>query len=284
MCGHTQSKVIFYFLAILGITFAPSAYGAVLAQQSHGHDCTTAGDISLNTDVAASLTDTSDYAVYRMVLPQRGVLDVWIDAGVFDMWGMDLLDSSCRPVPNVIGDESLLTRQWMEIAVPHKGMVTSDPSVWTLAPGLYFVRIRPNPVEVFEDRFTFHTKFIPHFGHDCETAEPLKLPGQIEGELLYADDREVFEVTTTQTGRIHVWTTGSLIPPKEPVIKLHVANCSTKAEFQMSGAGTGLMTPTLPPGTYYFSVEPWRPGDLGKYILHVELKTEIPAVTLAIPR
>lgn len=279
MFNHIRTKIILFSLAFVSIAVTPVADAAAREQHTLGKDCATARDISLNSKVTATLANTTDYAVYRMSIKQRGLLDVWIDGGALDMWGMELLDSSCRRMPNVIADESLVTHRWAEITVPHRGMFSSEASIWTLGTGVYFVRIRPNPFGVFETRFTFHTKFLPHYGHDCDTAEPLTLPGLIRGELLYADDREVFRVTTTQTGRIHAWTTGPLMPPKQPLIKLIAANCSPKPELQTCNESTHLVTPTLSPGTHYLSVEPGRPNYLGRFTLHVEFEKTTNDVT-----
>jgi hypothetical protein len=176
VCPQLRKKLIhLFFLALTSIAFDTTVHAAVPAQHPHGHDCATAGSITLNSDVVATLVDTEDYAFYRIDLPQRGLLDVWIDPGAMDAWDMQLLDSACRPVTGVIGDESLLTGQWAGITVPHKAMFSTDQSVWTLPAGAYFIRVRPNPVDVFQERFTFHTKFIPHYGHDCDTAAPLRL-------------------------------------------------------------------------------------------------------------
>jgi hypothetical protein len=283
MFKHIRTKIILFSLALLSIASTPLAHAAAPGQHPLGKDCATARDISLNSDVTVTLPNTTDYAVYRMSLKQRGLLDVWIDGGTLDMWGMELLDSSCRRIPNVIADESLVTHRWAEITVPHKGMVSSDASIWTLAAGVYFVRIRPNPFGVFQARFTFHTKFIPHYGHDCDTAEPLKLPGLVRGELLYAGDREVFRVTTTETGRIHAWTTGPLVPPRQPVIKLIADRCSTGPELHVCNESTHLVTPILKPGTYYLSVEPGGPNYLGRFTLHVEFEKTMNEVTQSFP-
>ena len=188
------------------------------------------------------------------------------------MWGMELLDSSCRLISNAIADVSLVSGRWAEITVPHQGIVSTDASLWTLGPGVYFVRIRRNPFDAFQERLMFRTSFIPHYGHDCATAEPLKIPGLIEGEMVYAEDREVFRVTTTQTGRIHAWTTGPQTSRKEPLIKLSLVNCSGKTELCVDNDTTGLVTRVLPPGTYYLSAEPRRPRYLGKYTLHVDFE------------
>jgi hypothetical protein len=283
MFKHTLSKVTLISLGFVLIALTPLAHAATPGPRRLGKDCATARDISLNSDVTATLANTTDNAVYRMSLKQRGLLDVWIDGGALDMWGMELLDSSCRRIPSVIADESLVTHRWAEITVPHKGMVSSDTSIWTLAAGVYFVRIRPNPFGVFQTQLTFHTKFIPHYGHDCDTAEPLKLPDLIRGELLYAEDREVFRVTTTQTGRIHAWTAGPLMPPKQPVIKLIADGCSTNAELHTCSDTTRLVTPMLPPGTYYLSVEPGGPNYLGRFTLHVEFEKTMNEVTQSFP-
>src|SRR5262249_38480266 len=153
-------------------------------------------------------------------------------------WNMELLDSSCRPVPGVNADESLVTGQWAEITVPHEKMFSFERNVWTLPSGVYFVRILPNPVSVFQETFTFHTRFIPHYGHDCATADPVQLSGSVDGELLYAADREMFTMTTTEPGQIHVWMTGPLMPAKEPLIRLYSAGCFNGNPPQTAHDGT----------------------------------------------
>jgi hypothetical protein len=268
-------------LAWLLTAFTP-AEARQLAQHPHGHDCASAAEISLNSDVNATLLDTSDYAFYKIVLDQRGVLDVWIDPGVMDAWDMELRNSSCQVEPGAVGDESLLTRKWAGITVPHKGRFSWDPSAWTLDAGVYFVRIRRNPVRVFQDSFTFHTKFIPHYGHECITAEPIQLPGAIEGELLYAEDREVFRVTITHAGPIHAWTTGPLTTPKQPVLEVSAADCCSRPPLQISVGQTGIVTTALTPGEYYVAVKPWRPEYVGRFTFHVDFGGVFP-ITSALP-
>jgi hypothetical protein len=278
MLKRIRTADILFPLTLLWIALTVVPVGAAVPQHPHGRDCTTAREISLNSDVTSMLATTTDYVVYRLSLEQRGLLDVWVDAAAPNTWGMELLDSSCRLIANVIADVSLVSGRWAEITVPHRGLISSDASIWTLAPGAYFVRIRRNPFDAFQARLTFHTKFVPHYGHDCDTAEFLKIPGRIDGRMMYADDREVFRVTTTQTGRIHAWTTGPETARKEPLVKLSVANCSGKPELRVCNDTTRLVTPVLPPGTYYFSAEPRQPRYLGRYTLHVdfeEVQTDI---------
>jgi hypothetical protein len=278
-----KNFILLFFLALISIGFAPIAHAGALPQHSHAHDCSTANQISLGSDVVATLVATDDYAVYRIALNERGLLDVSIDPGAMDAWDMELLDSSCQPVPEIIGDVSLLKGNWAEITVPHKDLLfPTTNSVWTLGSGVYFVRIRPNPVDVFQDQFTFHTTFIPHYGHDCATAEAIKLSNSIEGELLYAEDREVFRLTTTDTGQIHGWTTGPLTP-KQPVIELYFQDCSSGIEQQTSD-DRGIITTSLAPGTYYLSVEPQKPDQLGRFTLHIEFIQERTSAAATIPR
>ena len=239
-------------------------------QHSHGHDCMSAGTIALNSDVTALLLNPDDYAFYQIVLPRRGLLDASIDPGAFDAWNMDLLDASCQPVDGAQSDNSLVTGKWARITVPHKSEFVKDAGLWTLAPGRYFIRIKPNPVDVFKESFNFRTKFTPHFGHDFETAEPAKLGGTIDGELLYGEDREVFRVTTTEMGLIRAWTGGPLEVPKEPVIYIYNSDGTKLDAPKAAGASNAVMTGLMMPGTYFISVEPWRPECLGKYTLHLD--------------
>jgi hypothetical protein len=277
-----KNCILLSFLGLILIGFAPMAHAGALPQHSHAHDCATASQISLDSDVVATLAGTDDYAVYRIALNERGLLDVSIDPGAFDAWSMQLLDSTCQPVPGIIGDVSLLTGNWAEIAVPHKDFFfPATKSVWTLGSGVFFVRIRPNPIDVFQNQFTFHTKFIPHYGHDCATAEAVKLSEAIEGELLYAEDREVFRLTTRDIGQIHGWTTG---PLTKPVIGLYFPDCSSGIEKQTSDErGTDIITTSLAPGTYYLSVEPQKPGQLGQFALHIEFIQERTSAATAVP-
>jgi len=257
-------------LIAIGLPAIAHAQAVPFDQHPHGHDCVSAGEISLNSDVKALLFDPADYAFYRIVLPQRGLLDVSIDPGAFDAWNMELLDSSCQPVSGATSDNSLVTGKWARITVPHKGLFTSDVSLWTLASGLYFVRIKPNPVDVFQEAFAFRTRFTPHYGHDCETAENAKAPGAIDGELLYSADREVFRVETTETGLIRAWTTGELASSKQPSIRIYTSDCSTDAAQQTSEEQQGTLSGVLAPHVYYVSVEPGKPDYLGKFTLHLE--------------
>jgi hypothetical protein len=270
MFKRLQRLFLVSFLLLLGNGFVPVALDAALPPHADGRDCASAGQISLNSDVAATLFNTQDPAVYRMVLDQRGLLDIRIDPGAMDVWDMELLDSSCRPVAGVKAADSMVTREWSEITVPHEKMFSFETSMWTLPAGVFFVRITPNPVDVFQETFTFHTKFIPHYGHDCATAEPVKLSTSIDGELLYAEDREMFRLTTTEPGEIHAWIAAPLAPPNEPLIGLYSAGCSNSNQRQTGDGGNGTTTGELAPGIYYLSVEPSTPEHLGPFTLHVE--------------
>jgi hypothetical protein len=255
----------------IGLPLIANAQIAVSGQHPHGHDCMSAGEISLNSDITALLMSSADFAFYRIVLPERGLLDVSVDPGAFDAWNTELLDSSCQPVDGTLSDNSLITGRWARITIPRKGMMSLEPSIWTLAPGSYFVRIKPSPVNVFREVFSFRTRFIPHYGHDCETAQPMKLPGTIDGQLLYGLDREVFRVTTAGTGLIRAWTTGPLDSGKAPLLRVFTANCSTETTQETRWEEPGVTTNVLAPGTYYISVEPLKPEYLGKFTLHLEL-------------
>src|SRR5690242_12674286 len=79
----------------------------------HGHDCNTATEIALNTDTRSALADTTDFAVYRIILLQGGLIDVWTDVGSFDVSGMDLLDPSCKAGPGVFFGTRNASRHWV---------------------------------------------------------------------------------------------------------------------------------------------------------------------------
>jgi hypothetical protein len=209
-----------------------------------------------------------------MVLDQRGLIDIWTDAASFDVWAIDLLDSSCKTIPGVSAGSSAVTGTYSKITVPSMNVMPGQ-SVWTLAPGAYFMRLHPDPARVSQVPFTVHSKFTPHYGHNCQTAEPVKLTGSIDGALLYADDREVFRVTTEKPGRIYAWTTGPLSPSKEPAIDLYFADCSKAiGQFLNDEGGPVTRSTIFEPATYYVSVEPRRTDSLGKFTLHLEFLPE----------
>src|SRR5690348_10385865 len=145
----------FSIIGILTIT-APSAQAD---DWSHGHDCTTAKEISPNSVNHGVLTDSYDIAVYRVVLDRRGLIDVWTDPGSFTVWDMELLDASCIPVPHVNGAVSVVTGKYSKITVPAIGIEPED-TVWTLPKGVYFIRMYPAPVLFNGEPFIFHVKFI----------------------------------------------------------------------------------------------------------------------------
>jgi hypothetical protein len=238
----------------------------------HGHDCTTATQINLNQDEQAVLVDSNDFAVYRIVLDRRGLIDVWTDPGSFDVWGIDLLNALCEPVPSVSAGTSVITGGYSKITIP-TFKVRPAEDVWTLGPGVYFIRLHPDPGRVFQDAFTVHNKFTPHFGHDCATAEPIALSGATDGELLYAKDREVFRITTGTPGRLHVWTLGSFPPVDAPEVGLFFADCSSAIEQVFEDeTGAGITNPLFKAGTYYVAVQPYESYSLGPFTLRVEFE------------
>jgi hypothetical protein len=256
------------FLLVLALALSPAI---VLADDiSHGHDCVTASQINSNGNTRAVLFDRTDFAVYRMVLDQRGLIDVWTDPGDFSVWDVDLLDSSCRLIPNVHGGKSVMTGQYSKITVPSLNIQPID-NVWTLPAGVYFLRLHPDPVLKGGEPFIFHTKFVAHYGQDCATAEPLPASGSIDGALLYQGDREVFRVKINPPARIHAWTTGPLGRWNQPDINLRFSDCSGATEMELNNdTPTGMLTVPLEVGTYYLSVEPFKRDFLGPFTLHFE--------------
>ena len=238
----------------------------------HGHDCATATQINLNQDERVLLTDSRDFAVYRIVLDRRGLIDIWTDPGSFDVWGMDLLNASCEPVPRVSGGTSAITGGYSKITVP-TFKVRPGEDVFTLEPGVYYIRMHPDPGRVFQDAFTVHNKFIPHFGHDCGTAEPIALSSATNGALLYDKDREVFQFTADKPGRVHVWTLGAFAPADAPEIGLFFGDCSSAIE-QLSSDETdaGITGTILDLGTYYVAVQPFGSKSLGPFTLRLKFE------------
>ena len=269
---NRNTLILAALLIAMAIGLAPMARAAQVAQHTHGHDCQTASSVALNGESHATLTDTNDYAVYRIDLEQRGLLEVTVEPGALDIWGLELLNSSCAVIPGLYSDTSMVTGKWTALTVPHKDYLQyGDPMTWTLDPGAYFVRIRPNPAKVFQDEITYHTKFIAHYGHDIATAEPITMDRPANGELLYPEDREVFQITTTERGQIHAWTAGPSETADKPVVELYYSDGSSGFEQRVSDwEGTGIIPDMLPPGTYYFSVIPQKPDKLGTFTLNLE--------------
>lgn len=245
-----------------------SAASGIAADITHGHDCSTAIDIGLNSETRVLLSDNTDFAVYRLVLEQRGLLDVRTDPGSFSVWDIDLLDAACRIVPGIFPATSLTTGRFSEITVPSLNNKPEE-NVWTLSSGVYFIRLHPDPVLKHGDPFLVHVRFVPHYGHDCAGAEPIRIPVSIEGALLYAEDREVFRVPVNSPEKIHVWTTGPMA--NQPVIDLLDARCGTVTGIDVDEESElGIVTTTLEVGTYYLAVEPFKDDLLGPFTLHFE--------------
>jgi len=237
---------------------------------SHGHDCATANSVLPDSVNHAVLADTTDIAVYRIVLDHSGLIDVWTDPGSFTVWDMELLDSSCIPVPHVAGAVSAISGKYSKITVPRFG-IEPDYTIWTLSKGIYFIRMHPAPVLTNGEPFVFHVKVIPHAGHDCSTAESIPASGSVEGAMLYPNDREMYRVHVSQPVRIHAFTTGPSATLNEPVVGLYFSDCSSAFEQEFADEwGNGILTSLLEAGTYYLSVEPFRGDLLTPFTLHIE--------------
>jgi len=262
---------------VLGILVAASCVlfdSSALADTPHGGDCATATTVELNTEGRGSFAGTDDRAVYRIVLPRRGLLDVWTEPGNLDLSDVQLLDSSCNEVPGVGPGDSVVGNGYMRITVPHLNLKPAE-SVWTLDPGVYFLRFIPDPVDVFGDPFVFHTNYIPHYGHDFKTAETIAVPASMDGFLLYPQDREVFKFTLPDGAAIHAWTTGPTESAPLPSITLSAAQGAGANDVQLDDAtGTGIRTSVLKPGEYYLFVEPRKPDVRDPFTLHIEFTND----------
>src|SRR6267143_29454 len=226
------------------------------AETQHGHDCATATTIALNTAGRGEFSDTGDRAVYRIVLERRGLLDVWTEAGNLDLWKTELLDASCNEISGIGAGDSVVGNGYVRIAVPNIDLIPSK-NVWTLNSGTYFLRFVPDAVDVFGDPFIFHTSYIPHYGHDFKTSQPVGVPGSVDGALLYPMDREVFRITLSEPAAIHAWTTGPTASFLLMPINLEFADGSMAGDTQYEkGTRSEIVTSVLKPGTYYLSVEP----------------------------
>jgi hypothetical protein len=227
---------------------------------THGQDCISAVQLPFGTERQTEFANRADRAVYRVVLDARGLIDIKADFGSLNAASVELLDSACTPV-RAFGGPAASIGMSSVLSVPN--------NIWTLAPGVYFVRFGPTSSTVFGSPFSFEATFTPHFGHDCATAEPMTLQETKEGELLYPEDREVFRVNLTRAGEIHAWTTG-FESPNQPYVDLRMSDCSVPNSPQASDeSGMGIVTSTLEPGTYYLSVEP-VPNAPGPFILNIE--------------
>jgi hypothetical protein len=134
--------------------------------------------------------------------------------------------------------------------------------------------MHPDPGHVFHDVFTVHNRFTPHFGHDCTTAEPIALPGAMNGALLYGKDREVFRITTDKPGRLHAWTIAAFAPADAPAVGLFFADCTRAVEQVFEDEiGAGITSSLFHAGTYYVGIQAHHSGSLGPFILNVEFET-----------
>jgi len=255
--------------AVFALTL--SAGQGFAADIAHGHDCSTASLIALDSDTRAVLYDSTDFAVYRLVLQERGLIDVWTDPGNFSVWDIELLDSSCEAVDGVGPGTSIIMGGYSKITIPSFNIMPKQ-SVWTLPAGVYYMRLHPDPVLKGGEPFIFHTKFVRHYGHDCASAERVPASGSIDGALLYPQDREVFRVTVNPPARIRAWTTGPLGRWNQPTIDLRLSDCSSASEMEFDDESpTGVVTMPLEVGTYYLAVEPLDRDFLGPFTLHVQL-------------
>jgi hypothetical protein len=263
--SKTALKNVLWILALgsLWVLLTPAASSA--ADLPHGRDCGTATSIHLGAKVETAFSNSSDRAVYRIVLNTRGLIDVVMSDGDANVGNVELLDSSCQPLRLAAGT-SMITGRISELTIPSP--------IWTLGPGTYFVRLYPSATAVWGARFGFEATFRPHFGHDCATAEPVSAnssgSASINGELLYAEDRQVFRVVVSEASQIRAWTSGPLTVPNQPYVDLLLADCSSGAELQSFDTTTnGMSTVALLPGIYYLAIIP-EPHTLGSYTLTVE--------------
>ena len=245
-------------LVTLAILWAGAARPAWATDIAQGRDCATALTVQPGVLQNGVLAGPGDRAVYRLVLEKRSILNVTADFGNIEVRHVELLDSTCNPI------------QFRGFG----NSVISIPSpLWTLAPGVYFIRFAGTPSPLLGLPFTFEVNVTPHFGHDCATAEPLSALGPKEGELLYPEDLEVFRVDLGAPGKIHAWTSGPREGTDEPYLDLLMADCATPVETQYSSDALGVFSVTLNPGTYYLSIRP-EPHTLGKYTLYVEFSRD----------
>ena len=242
-----------FFLGLLALVWASTSRAAWAVDVTPGRDCASASRIDTGVLQRGYLSGPADQAVYRVVLDQRSLMDVTVESGNLELRRVELLDSSCTPL-QLRGSGNIL------FSVP--------TPLWTLAPGVYFIRFAGVPAPLLGLPFTFQVNLTPHRGHDCVSAESLA-SGPNEGELVYPEDREVYKIELKYPGQIHAWTTGELQPPNEPYLDLMAPDCSTAIELQTNDDSYGVMTVTLSPGTYYLAVRP-EPHTLGKYALYVE--------------
>jgi len=269
MSKNIRIALIAVLSAVLRLTVSPAS--SIAADIAHGHDCSRASQIPLNSDTRAVLYDSADFAVYRMVLDERELLDVWTDPGSFSVWDVDLLDASCETVTGVSPGASVSTGEYSKITVPTFNIKPKE-NVWTLPAGVYYIRLHPDPVLRGCEPFIFYTKFVAHYGHDCASAQPIPASHAIDGALLYPTDREVFRATVNPPARIHAWTTGPQGRWSQPNIDLRFSNCSSAAELEFDDESpTGIVTMPLEVGTYYLAVEPYKQDFLGPFTLHVDL-------------
>jgi hypothetical protein len=240
---------------LLGAVAAPAVWASDFP---HGRDCATANPIQLGVEERTQLTNAKDRAVYRVVLEERGLLDVKANSDG-EAANAELLDSACNPIGIVSGGTSISTGE--------KALITTPSTLWTLNPGVYFVRFDAAGTKGSGNPFTFEAIFTAHYGHDCLTAEPMELAGTKDGELLYPEDREVFRVDLAEPGQIHAWTTG---PLEAPYVDIYPASCSTSIKMEaIEEPGVGFVTPVLNRGTYFLSVRP-EPNALGRFTINVE--------------
>jgi len=273
--------VVFYVLVSAMVMLAMALAATAADVSPHGHSCATAVEIKAGGELTTALDAVNDHAYFKITLPKRGLLDVWTDPGTLDIWGMGLLDSSCVAIPAINGGASVLTGDYARLTVPSTDLV-SEETVSTLPAGTYYIRVDPEPIDVFGDRFTVHTRFRAHFGHDADSAEPVNLNSSIDGELLYVGDAEVFRISLEKPGEFSARV--AMPDGNAPELNLSFPDGSTagtltvKATDDYPGELT-VVSDTLDPGIYFLSVTPSRNKDgrnLGKYELTIGFNSEDP--------
>jgi len=189
-----------------------------------------------------------------------------------DIWTMQLLDSSCRPITAVNGGMSVVSGDYARLTIPSTDLF-GEETVFTLGPDTYYVEINADRIDVFGDAFTIHAKFTPHYGHDCKTAEPMSLNASMKGKLLYEGDQEVFRLATTEPGVFHAVATSE--GEELPLIVLYRSDCSNGSGLLVSNRDEiGIATSVLAPGVYFMSVAPAGPKPAGNYVLTVAFTSE----------
>lgn len=105
-------------------------------------------------------------------------------------------------------------------------------------------------------------------GNSIATATKLSVPGSSSGAITTGTDLDFFSFTITSTRTVTIRTTGSL----DTWGTLYDAsgNVLDEADDTSSSNYNFVMVNTLPPGTYYVSVEGYSSADLGTYGLSIQ--------------